>query len=203
MKAINFKCIISILFVIILLFASFKLATRDEVVNYFGLPETIVFNKHTYKLSWSSHPTDSYYKEEYLLKGDKADTFNDMILIDFVQGNFTVKDAVLVQEAKIKERKKTDKICNYQLLSKADNSEFMLDFLMGEQSDNTVNLLEWSAYHYTAYTDKAGHKGVLLFGICHRAYGDETGGFLRSLLDYRHTQMKALNAYTVPEIQVK
>lgn len=186
-----------------LLFISLAFKFKDEVINYFGTSKEITFSKKTYKLSWSSHPNATYYKQEYIPDGDKADTFNDMILIDFIQRDIPVAEVVKAQVTMLNERKKTDNICNYQLINSANGSEYILDFAMSESSGPTLNIVEWNAYRYKAYIDKQGHKGVLLFGISHRSYGSKASSFLKSLKEYRVEHQKALISYPMPNIQIK
>jgi hypothetical protein len=73
---------------------------------------------------------------------------------------------------------------------------------MSEGSGDKLDIVEWNAYRYKPYTDKAGHKGVLLFGISHRAYIEEIIPFLKSLKEYKSGQMRGLIAYPMPEIQL-
>ncbi|MDB5123393.1 MAG: hypothetical protein JWP94_1522 [Mucilaginibacter sp.] len=185
----------------LLTLTGFSAKVNDGVVNYFDIPETISFNKLDYKLAWSSHPNTIYYKQEYVPAGDTVTRFQDMIMIDFIQIGLPVKAAVEAQVKTIIERKKTDKVCNYQVLKKSDD-DLILDFVMSDYS-SADNVVEWSAYHYSQYTDKAGHKGVLLFGVSHRAYKDQIIPFMTSLLKYKTDNLKALSTFPVPEIQIK
>ncbi|WP_183576188.1 hypothetical protein HDF18_20340 [Mucilaginibacter sp. X5P1] len=176
---------------------------HDAPTNYYGIPESLNFGALTYNLSWSSHPNDNYYKQEYIPKDNEVDNFKDMVLIDFIKTDLPVSTAVDAQVATIKERKKTDAVCNYQLINNASTGEYILDFIMSQSKDDAVTLVEWNGYLYKPYTDKSGHKGVLLFGISHRAYNNEVNGFLSSLGKYRHDQLKALTSYEIPQIQIQ
>jgi hypothetical protein len=174
---------------------------KQDVPDYYGIP-TLSFNNLNYKLAWSAHPNDKYYKHEYVPSGEKVDHFNNMIVIDFIETEMHVKDAVAAQVNNITERKKTDAVCNYQILKKS-NDDFILDFIMSENTNRTVTIIEWNAYHYIQYTDKNGHKGILLFGISHRAYDDLATPFLKTLGTFRNNNLKALGTYNMPEIQIK
>lgn len=191
------------LITLLVILTSFKSAVHDEVVNYYNMPTVISFDKTEFTLSWSSHPNDTYYKQEYLPKGDVADRFNDMLLIDFIITDLPAKDAVRAQINTIYERKKTDAVCNFEVVKSQDGNEYILNFIMSEGNSDTLSLVEWSAYDYKPYTDKAGHKGILLVGISHRAYGDNITPFLRSLKKYKDEQVRKLTVYPTPEIQLK
>jgi hypothetical protein len=190
--------------IVFIIVTSFTAKPNDEVTNYYGIPEAINFNDLTFNLSWSSHPDETYYKQEYIPKGNTADHFNDMVMIDFIITDLPVQKAVATQIEIIRERKKTDAVCNYSVLRDNSNpGNYILDFVMSASKNGEMNLIEWNAYHYKPYTDKAGHKGVLLFGISHRAYENNARGFLESLGEYRHKNMAQLIKYDVPEIQIK
>src|ERR1700739_4706208 len=88
--------------------AGFTSKPNDEVVNYFGIPASLDFGKLTYTLSWSSHPNDVYYKQEYIPKGNSVERYKDMVLIDFMITDLTVQQVVARQTDMLKERKKTD-----------------------------------------------------------------------------------------------
>ena len=198
-----FSCFILIAFISL---AGFTNKRHDEVVNYYGIPESLTFGKLTYTLSWSSHPTDVYYKHEYIPKGNSVERYKDMVMIDFTITDLSVQQAVATQIAIINERKTTDILCNYAAWRNNENpDDQILDFTMSENmgTSTMLNVVEWDAYHYKVYTDKAGHRGILLFGISHRAYFDEAHDFLRSLHKYRDKNIKLLTEYVVPEIQLK
>lgn len=175
----------------------------DETINYYNTPTVIAFNDLNYKLSWSAHPNNSYYKQEYAAVGETAEHFNDMILIDFLITELDVKDVAQSQIAMLLARKKTDNVCNYQVMKNEQTGDYILDFVMSEESSNRINIIEWNGYHYKPYTDKAGHKGVLLFGVSHRAYAGNTTKFLRGLSNYRMEVLKKISVYPMPEILVK
>jgi hypothetical protein len=94
-------------------------------------------------------------------------------------------------------------VCNYQIIKNQSTGEYILDFVMSERNDGHVTIIEWNAYHYKSYTDNAGHKGVVLFGVSHRAYDDKTTDFLKSLGTYRQEVIKKISEYPIPDIQLK
>jgi hypothetical protein len=173
------------------------------VVNYYGIPDNIPFEGTDYILSWSSHPNEVYYKHECLPKGEKPNHFVNMLMIDFIQGNFTAKDVAGNKIKTLIERKKTDAVCNYDLIESPDGKEFILDFIMSTSTNNKTNLVEWSCYHYKNYADKEGHIGVILYGISNRGYDDDVTSFLRTLPQRRETARNAIIKNPIPEIQIK
>jgi len=173
-----------------------------EITNYYNTPTNITFNYIDYQLAWSSHPNEKYYKQEYVAKDDKVEHFNNMLLIDFVLTDLPVNEIVKLQVETLNKRKKTDNVCNYNVIKNPQTGEYILDFLMSESNGNSLSIIEWNGYHYKAYTDKNGHKGVLLFGISHRAYKDDALPFLKMLSGYRVDNLRALQPFPLPDIQL-
>lgn len=175
-------------------------ATPDTEKDYFGINE-ISFNDLSYKLAWSSHPTLQYYKQEYILEGETVEKFNNMVLIDFIQTDMPLEEVVTAQTNILNIRKQSDAVCKYELIKK--NNEYILDFLMSEGNEYNLKLLEWNAYHYKAYTDIAGNKGILMFGFSHRAYDSGAEELIRNLGLYRNKLMTTFVMHPMPEINLK
>lgn len=192
----TFITTLSVLFIAINLSA--KTGTTEK--DYLGIKE-IRFYDRSYKLAWSSHPSLQYYKQEYLTDGEKIERFNNLILIDFFETDKPLEDAVDTQVNMLKIRKHSDAVCNYQIRKK--NGEYILDFLISEGNEYNLKLLEWNAYHYKGYVDKAGNKGILMFGYSHRAYNADAEQFISYFAEYRSKFMTTLSTYPVPEIQLK
>ena len=45
------------------------------ITEYLNVPGPIVFNKDSFKIAWSSHPSSNYYKQEYIGSKDKIEKF--------------------------------------------------------------------------------------------------------------------------------
>jgi hypothetical protein len=176
--------------------------SQGSVKNFYGIQEILMFNKINFKLSWSSHPLENYYKQEYVPPGQTVEHFNDMVLIDFLKQDISVDDVVQTEILSIEKRKKTDLVCNYQVIKNQSAGEFILDFVLSEGNGNTVKTIEWNAYRFKPYRDKSGHQGVLLFGISHRAYDNNASDFLKSLGSYRKEILMKLSAFSIPDIQI-
>ncbi len=187
----------------LIFFATTSFTSHEDITNYYGIPPVINFENTEYKLATSSHPNSAYYKQEYIPANDTVSHFHNMILIDFIQTSLPISDAVQAQVGNIVNRKKTDLVCNYQLLKNKETNNYILDFVMSEGTTDFIDLVEWSAYHYQPYTDKAGHSGILLFGICHRAYSNQVMPYLNSLKEVRHNELKNLNSFPIPNIQIQ
>ena len=176
--------------------------SQDNVKNYYHIPETLTFDSLQYKLAASYHPNDVYYKQEYIPAGEVADHFNKMIVIDFVVTDLLVKDMLERKVEELTERKKTDPVVNYEVMENAAKGEYILDFILSDGQGNKLNIVERNVYRYKSYTDKVGHKGVLLFGISQRGYGNGITSFFNRLKISRTDDINKTGAYTVPDIEI-
>jgi len=177
------------------------LARSEGTIDRLSLPDSIEFNGECYRLSWSSHPTPHYYKQEYLPPGQTSERFQRMILIEATVQGVDVNGAVAAQVNMLNKRKSTDPTVNFATLKYPKNGEIIFDFILSAQDPKGEDVVEWNAYRYAALRGKGGASGVLLFGISRRAYGDDGPNFLRRLKSARPVEINALAAYPLPVVR--
>jgi hypothetical protein len=175
---------------------------KEPVKDYLNIPGPISFNSTDFKLAWSSNPTATYFKQEYVPAGEVVERYNQMIMVEAVYGNLTVQDAVRAQVNVIQQRKKTDKVAQYQVIENPDTGEIILDFLMSAGTKKALNIVEWNAYRYQAFEDEKGRKGILLFAISRRGHDDNITAFLKNLKDERIPMINLLGQYELPAVKV-
>ena len=91
-----------------LLFINVMLSNAgDGAVDRLSLPDPIEFNGESYRLSWSSHPTPYYYRQEYLPPGQTSERFQRMVLIEARVRGDDVNGAVAAQVNRLNKRKST------------------------------------------------------------------------------------------------
>ena len=173
----------------------------DGAVDHLSLPGPIEFNGESYRLSWSSHPTPHYYKQEYLPPGQTGERFQRMVLIEANVRGVDINGAVAAQVDKLNKRKSIDPTVNFAAFKNPKNGEIVLDFILSAKDPKGEDVVEWNAYRYAAWSSKGGESGVLLFGISRRAYGDNATDFLRTLKAVRPAEVKALASYPLPVVR--
>ncbi len=178
-----------------------EVARSDNAVDRLSLPDSIAFNGESYRLSWSSHPTPYYYKQEYLPPAQTSDHFQRMVLIEATVRGLDINGAVSAQVSMLNKRKLTDPTVNFATFKNQKNDEVILDFILSAQDPKGEDVVEWNAYRYATLRGKGGESGVLLFGISRRAYGDDTTNFLRGLKSARPGEVNALAAYPLPVVR--
>ena len=176
-------------------------AQADEAVDRLAVPGPIEFSGATYSLSWSSHPSPEYYKQEYLPAGEDADTFLHMVLIDAITRGTTVERAAAVQEDMLDKRKATDPYVHFAEFRNESTGEILLDFILSAKTAGGGLIVEWNAYRYAPLSGKDGETGVLLFGISRRAYDDGVTDFLSALKASRMEEITSLAKFTLPAVQ--
>ena len=143
--------------------------TQNKVEDYLHLGDKYRFDNKDYKLVWSSHPASNFYKQEYILPNENVEKYTRMIMIDFLEGDLTPKDAISNFVNNLENSKKQNPIINYQMYERED--EYMLDFIISKNSQDgkEVLILERNVYRYFRINTPK-RKGILLFGVSDRAY---------------------------------
>ena len=142
---------------------------QNKVEDYLHLGDKYRFDNKDYKLVWSSHPMDNFYKLEYILPNENVEKYTRMIMIDFLEGDLTPKDAINNNVNNLENSKKQNPIINYQMYER--ENEYMLDFIISKNSQDgkEILILERNIYRYFRINTPK-RKGVLLFGVSDRAY---------------------------------
>jgi len=166
--------------------------------NYLQTEKTIKFDNKDFNLVWSTHPNEIYYKQEYLTKDQNVEKFKTMITIDFLKGDFKIKDLVNGKIQELGNAKKSNPIINWTVLEK--DGETILDFLMSINSKNGKELLlvERNIYRYTK-----NENGLLLFAISERAYGNEIDAFFKNLKENKNNLIIKIGDFKIPKIKPK
>ena len=142
---------------------------QNKVEDYLHLGSKYRFDNKDYELVWSSHPASNFYKQEYILPNENVEKYTRMIMIDFLEGDLTPKDAISNFVNNLENSKKQNPIINYQMYERED--EYMLDFIISKNSQDgkEILILERNVYRYFRINTPK-RKGVLLFGVSDRAY---------------------------------
>lgn len=171
--------------------------SAQNLKNYFSISEISLSNT-VYKLAWSSHPNSFYYKHEYLSVGEKPESFKTMVMLEAIIKDLPIEKVVRLKESELQERKKTDKVCNYQITTNSKTGEYMIDFLM-----SSGDIVEWNAYRYKKIVDSKGNPTILLFALSKRGYGNDITTFLTGLRSSRIDWINLIWNYKLPTINFK
>ena len=177
---------------------------KKPATDFVGVQGPILFDSKSYYLNWSSHPTANFYKQEYLVKGDKEGKYKTMILIDAITDRQQLKDIVNAKVAELKKMKESNPIINYEIIQNPQTGEYMLDFLLtANETDGSINIIERNVYRYKTFTDKAGNKTVMLFGVSTRAYGATAANqFLVILKANRKALINKVSQFKIPDLNI-
>ena len=168
----------------------------QNVENYLQTEKVIKFDNKEFNLVWSSHPNEVYYKQEYLTKDQNIEKFKTMVTIDFLKGDFKIKDLVNGKIQELEKAKKSNPIINWTVLEK--DGETIIDFLMSVSSKDGKKLLvvERNIYRYTKNTN-----GLLLFAVSERAYENEIDAFFKNLKENKNSLIIKVGNFKIPEIK--
>lgn len=190
------------LFIFIAAFSTSSFLFAQTVADKLNVPGPIVIGKKSHALIWTSHPSANFYKQEYIPAGDQVNKFKSMIMLDVNLGNFILKDIVGAKIAELKKMKETNPLVNYEMFQK--NGEYLLDFLLSANSPDgkTVDIAERNVYRYKTFTDKSGKKGVLLFGVSVRSYGNDIDPFLKALKTGKAALLNEVAQFNIPAVTI-
>ena len=167
------------------------LAAQEDAI---GIPGPITFEDTAFALAWTSHPNETYYKQEYLPDGETVETYTQMFMIDVLTEGATSESAAAEMIAGLERRKTGDPVVNYDLVANEATGELILDFLLSDTSTGAV-IVEWNAYRYVPFGD-----GLALFAISRRGYDDAASGFIGDLARWRTDAIRALAEMELPAV---
>lgn len=170
------KCIFSLF---VFLFSCLNVFSQSAT-EYFSVGNPINYCGTEYFLSWSSHPQENYYIQEYLPKGESLDHYNEMFTVSIIFWDRTPKEAVEAKIAELEQRKKTDPVTNYLVAEK--NGEYILEFIVSDTDikKDKINIAEVDLHHYKQMKINGRNASVLSF-YSSRAYGDDILPFIASI----------------------
>ncbi|WP_223558911.1 hypothetical protein [Chryseobacterium lathyri] len=188
--------------VALLSFVTFSLHAQNKTIEYLNIPGPIKMDGKTYNLIWSSHPNENYYKQEYLCSNEKIEKYNTLALIEFVKGDFNLKDVVDQKVSELEKMKQSNPVVNYKIYE--NDGEYILDFLMSENSKDGKEILiaERNIYRYKLITVNES-KGVLLFAISERGYKENMEKFFNNLKNNSTHLIEVVGNYKLPNVQLK
>lgn len=170
--------------------ATSALAQADAV----GIAGPISFEGTAFALAWTSHPSELYYKQEYLPAGQALESYEQMFMVDVLVEGATPESAAAEMIASLEQRKADDPVVNYDMMGNEATGELLLDFLLSDSSTGTL-IVEWNAYRYVPYGD-----GLLLFAISRRGYDDDASAFIGDLATWRTKSIQALATMELPRV---
>jgi hypothetical protein len=178
-------------------FLSITAMKFPEVVDYLSIGRQLSFNGAKYDLKWSSHPSENYYKQEYLKQGEEFGSYHNMILAEAIAGSLKIKDAIKAKTAELDTRKKWDFVANYQVYeNKNKPSEGIIDFVVSD----TMTTYEWNLYRY-----QVQNGAMILFAYSYRdSLNDDNDlkKFFGHIKENRADMIDKLQRFSIPEVKI-
>jgi hypothetical protein len=181
----------------------FSMTTVTEnPIDRLGVKGPLVFNKTNFNLSWTDKPNESYFIQEYLPEGEKADSFNQMLTIHLFNTDVSTKEAVAQKIEELNARKKTDAVCNYKVNESPDGKEFIIDFLLGESKNDRMTIVEFNVYRYKQIEISKNSKAVVVYAYSKRSYGDGITEFFKTLKQDRISFLNQMISADLPAVTI-
>ncbi len=190
---------------VILLFTGLSYGQNGKMIDHLNVPGPIVFDNVAYSVAWTSHPSTTYYKQEYIKKGDVVSKFGSMLLMEVLTGKAKIKDVLDAKVAELKSMQAANPFITYEIISNPPKGEYMLDFLVTDNAPDgkSVRIAERNIYRYRTYTDKTGENGIILIGISVRSYGGDTKKFIELARSNKNELVGKAKQFTIPAITIR
>jgi len=175
---------------------------NQKPVDKLGITGPVKFDNKAYNLSWSSHPSPNYYKQEYMQAGEDVNKYKSMVMVEAAKGPVTPKAAMDSKIAELKEMGFSNPFISYENFSLADKGEYILDFVVTQNAaDNKSAIIaERNVYRYKSLPNNGG---VALFAISVRSYGADTKSFLLNLKNERNILVDKVKGFNFPEVKIR
>lgn len=177
--------------------------TSTNPIDRIGVKGPLEFNKTSFKLAWTDHPRDNYYIQEYLPLGEKLESFNQMLTMHLFVVDISPKDAAMQKVKELTARKKTDPVCNFNVIESPNGKELIVDFLLGASKENKMTLIEFNVYHYKQIEVSINKKALIVYAYSKRSYGNEITHFLKTLEEDRTKYLNQMISSDIPTVTLE
>ena len=172
---------------------------QSEVTDYLSVGTQIEFNEEDYQLKWSSHPTEVYYKQEYLRADDQLPKYQKMLMVEAVKGDIPAENAANAKINELENWKKRNPIVRYEKTQ--SGNDIILEFVVSDGN----SIYEWNIYRYRNEKNDSGNY-LVLYSYSYRNYGsekeDETT-FLKEIKASKKDLVKMVEAIELPEVNTE
>jgi len=173
------------------------------VIEYLGVNGPFKVGDYSFHLRWSSHPSEDYYKQEYVPTIYDLEKYIQMVMVEVAIGKLKPKEAMNNKIKELESRKPADPLVNYTVSEDPKTGDPVLEFTISENYPGVSAIMEWNVYRYTPYTGADGKKGLQLFGYSRRGYGAKTDPF-QSEIGRDSQKFKAnFMALPMPAVKIK
>lgn len=192
---------LTVLFLTMLLL-SINAFSSDKLIDYIGVKGPLQFNDTNFYLSWTNTQSGYFFFQEYIPKNETLDKYNQMMLIQVTVKDYPLENFLAQFLNMLDKRKETDKVCNYNIISSPDKSEYIVDFLMSEGDSKTIHTAEFNVYKYSKITLGTNKSAIILYGYSSRVYGDEITPFLQALKNERTAPINEMISAKIPSVKI-
>jgi hypothetical protein len=184
------KKLLSLIIALVSVFSTYA----QTPTEYFSVGKSIKYCGTKFEFAWSAHPTEIYYVQEYLPKGESFEHYNQMFSVCVLFYDRTPLEAVQAKIEELEQRKKTDPVTNYTVTEK--DGEYILEFIVSDSNNGELNTVEVDVHHYKRMTVDGKTASVLCF-YSSRAYGDDIMPFIQSIPQKRQAWYSGLSKLNI------
>jgi len=189
-----------------LLFAAITLISLslapEKPLNRLGVPGPLRFRQTDFYLAFASHPTATFYLQEYVPKGETVDRFTQLLTVRVANRDVSLRDVVNEKITELEARKKTDIMCNYQVMSNDKSQEVIVDFMVSDKINDPQAIVEFNIYRYQQIALGANKRAVLIYAYSQRSYGAAVDTYLKGLPQVRRDALDEMAKLKLPVVKI-
>lgn len=168
-----------------------------QTTNYLNTIQKIKYRNTNFHLSWSSHPSENFYVQEFIPSDNVVEKYKQMISISVITEGVTAEDAIVQKISELEQRKSTDPMVQYTVSTNKATGELLLEFTLSQGNGDANTIVEWNVYRYSSFI---GKNSSLLFSLSKRGYGQGIPAFTKDLNTNSARYFSDFTALKTPQI---
>ena len=175
------------------------LLTAQETEDLLNVKGPMIFNNTQFYLSYSNHPEDIYYVQQYLPKNQTFNNFKQMLVFNVYVTDMTPKQALSQQIIDLDKRKENDSLLTYEIMESPDGNEFLLSFRISDLAyGQPLEKVEYCVYRYSSQV-KNDKEILTIYSYINRSFGEEIEPYIANLEEIKEGFVNEMSIIKLPE----
>jgi len=172
--------------------------SADDMI---GVKGPLIFNKVSFELHTIERPEPNVYIQMYFPKNESFENYNQMLTLYVLDTALEIDKSTSRKIKELKERKKSDLKCFYNITEDKDGKYFIIDYLTTEMSNDKMTSAEYNVFKYQ--TIKIGSRdAILIYAYSWKSYDEEVGQFINTIPDFREDFVNEMIKKPTPQISL-
>lgn len=181
-------------------FFSIVRAQENDARDFINIPGPLELDNSEYFLVWSKPVSKTLFRQQYLPRDEKTDSFNQLVEISYFDKEIDIEMAVKQKVESVQARASKDKYAKAEIIESPDGKEFIVDAFISETPKEGSPFVEYNIYRFKEL-NFGNRKGFLILNLAKRMYGDLRSAS-KTLAKQRDRLLTSMIEYQIPEVKV-